>query len=95
MNGLIFNPDVSRNIFLSLFHYGNSKVYKRYISRQYNENGVTTDEERYGYASGSNNLRDRPNPHSRKREKAIGDDSVNSSSGLQGKHGIQTFHLNI
>merc|ERR1712179_315059 len=54
--------------------------------RQYNENGVTTDEERYGYASGSNNLRDRPNPHSRKREKAIGDDSVNSSSGLQGKH---------
>ena len=50
------------------------------------ENGETTEEDRHGYASGSNTFRDRPNHHSRRRENALGDDSGHSGA-KQGKHG--------
>ena len=50
------------------------------------ENGETTEEDRHGYASGSNTYRDRPNHHSRRRENALGDDSGHGGA-QQGKHG--------
>ena len=50
------------------------------------ENGETTEDDRHGYTSGSNNVRDRPNHHSRRRENALGDDSVHGGA-QQGKHG--------
>ena len=50
------------------------------------ENGEVSEEERHGYASGSNSYRHRPNHHSRRREDAVGDDSVHGA--LKGKHGM-------
>ena len=50
------------------------------------ENGETTEEDRHGYASGSNTFRDRPNHHSRRRENVLGDHS-SQGGAQQGKHG--------
>ena len=50
------------------------------------ENGETTEDDRLGYASGSNTFRDRPNHHSRRHKNVLGDDSGHGGA-QQGKNG--------
>jgi hypothetical protein len=53
------------------------------------DNGETTDDDRRGYTSGSNNYRDRPSQHSRRREHGAGSDPLRNNA-LQGKNGPKT-----
>jgi len=71
------------------YNHGGRRSSRHSPDRAYMENGETTEDDRHGYTSGSNNFRDRPNHHSRRRENALGDDSAHGGA-QQGKHGPKT-----